>query len=100
MCGALLCGRQHLTGQVNPFLFFWIHRQLKFVFGADWFAGLSSKFLAVRTARLLVLAGTDRLDKELMIGQMQGKFQMEVVPGVGHILHEVISCFGNCRAPP
>ena len=24
-----------------------------------------------------------------MIGQMQGKFQMEVVPNVGHMLHEV-----------
>jgi protein phosphatase methylesterase 1 len=55
---------------------------------SNWFTGLSSKFLATRTARLLVLAGTDRLDKELMIGQMQGKFQMEVVPGVGHMLHE------------
>ena len=54
-----------------------------------WFKGLSSKFLTVRAARLLVLAGTDRLDKELMIGQMQGKFQMEVVPDVGHMLHEV-----------
>jgi protein phosphatase methylesterase 1 len=54
-----------------------------------WFQSLSSRFLACRSARLLVLAGTDRLDKELMIGQMQGKFQMEVVPGVGHMLHEV-----------
>ncbi|KAJ3978784.1 hypothetical protein F5890DRAFT_1651008 [Lentinula detonsa] len=54
----------------------------------SWFAGLSNKFLAVRTARLLVLAGTDRLDKELVIGQMQGKFQMVVVPGTGHMLHE------------
>jgi protein phosphatase methylesterase 1 len=36
-----------------------------------------------------VLAGTDRLDKELMIGHMQGKFQLVVVPGVGHMLHEV-----------
>ena len=36
----------------------------------------------------MILAGTDRLDKELMIGQMQGKFQMEVVPGTGHMLHE------------
>ncbi|KAF9483250.1 protein phosphatase methylesterase [Pholiota conissans] len=54
----------------------------------SWFQGLSSSFLATRTARLLVLAGTDRLDKELMIGQMQGKFQMVVVPGVGHMLHE------------
>ncbi|KAJ2926972.1 hypothetical protein H1R20_g10135, partial [Candolleomyces eurysporus] len=54
----------------------------------SWFKGLSSKFLAARTARILVLAGTDRLDKELMIGQMQGKFQQVVVPGVGHMLHE------------
>jgi hypothetical protein len=29
------------------------------------------------------------LDKELMIGHMQGKFQLVVVPGVGHMLHEV-----------
>ncbi|KAF9037867.1 protein phosphatase methylesterase [Hymenopellis radicata] len=54
----------------------------------SWFEGLSSRFLTCRTARLLVLAGTDRLDKELMIGQMQGKFQLAVVPGVGHMLHE------------
>ncbi|KAG7087681.1 hypothetical protein E1B28_013629 [Marasmius oreades] len=54
----------------------------------SWFTGLSKQFLSARTARLLILAGTDRLDKELMIGQMQGKFQMEVVPGVGHMLHE------------
>ncbi|KAF9264480.1 protein phosphatase methylesterase [Marasmius fiardii PR-910] len=54
----------------------------------SWFTGLSKQFLTARTARLLILAGTDRLDKELMIGQMQGKFQMEVVPGVGHMLHE------------
>ncbi|KAA1467211.1 protein phosphatase methylesterase [Dentipellis sp. KUC8613] len=53
-----------------------------------WFRGLSSAFLTARAARLLVLAGTDRLDKELMIGQMQGKFQMVVVPGTGHMLHE------------
>ncbi|KAK7017343.1 protein phosphatase methylesterase 1 [Favolaschia claudopus] len=53
-----------------------------------WFSGLSAAFLSARTARLLILAGTDRLDKELMIGQMQGKFQLAVVPGVGHVLHE------------
>ncbi|KAH8094546.1 Alpha/Beta hydrolase protein [Cristinia sonorae] len=54
----------------------------------SWFTGLSSKFLSARTARLLVLAGTERLDKELMIGQMQGKFQLEVLTGVGHMIHE------------
>lgn len=39
----------------------------------NWFTGMSSKFLNGKGAKLLVLAGTDRLDKELMIGQMQGE---------------------------
>jgi protein phosphatase methylesterase 1 len=39
----------------------------------DWFGGMSGKFLSARGAKLLLLAGTDRLDKELMIGQMQGE---------------------------
>jgi len=38
-----------------------------------WFTGLSSKFLSCKTAKLLILAGTDRLDRELLIGQMQGE---------------------------
>lgn len=41
-------------------------------FWEDWFVGLSKKFLDARGGKLLLLAGTDRLDKELMIGQMQG----------------------------
>lgn len=41
-------------------------------FWENWFIGLSRKFLEARGGKLLVLAGTDRLDKELMIGQMQG----------------------------
>ncbi|KAJ7211012.1 Alpha/Beta hydrolase protein [Mycena rebaudengoi] len=55
---------------------------------ASWFTGLSAAFLAARTARLLLLAGMDRLDRPLMIAQMQGQFQMVVVGGVGHMLHE------------
>ncbi|KAF7311836.1 Protein phosphatase methylesterase 1 [Mycena indigotica] len=56
----------------------------------SWFQDLSMTFLAARTARLLLLAGTDRLDKPLMIAQMQGKFQLHVLGGgnVGHMLHE------------
>ncbi|THG99746.1 hypothetical protein EW026_g2675 [Hermanssonia centrifuga] len=54
----------------------------------SWFTGLSEKFLSARTARLLVLAGAERLDKQLMIGQMQGKFQLVVLAGVGHMVHE------------
>jgi protein phosphatase methylesterase 1 len=42
-------------------------------FWEGWFIGLSKKFLEARGGKLLLLAGTDRLDKELTIGQMQGK---------------------------
>ncbi|EEB06584.1 carboxyl methyl esterase [Schizosaccharomyces japonicus yFS275] len=55
---------------------------------SEWFTGLSDKFLGTRGGRLLVLAGTDRLDKKLTIGQMQGKYQLEVLPETGHFLHE------------
>lgn len=37
---------------------------------------------------MLLLAGTDRLDKDLMIGQMQGKYQLHVFPEAGHFIHE------------
>lgn len=42
-------------------------------FWEDWFVGLSKKFLSAVGGKLLILAGTDRLDTELTIGQMQGK---------------------------
>ncbi|WVQ67143.1 uncharacterized protein L199_005338 [Kwoniella botswanensis] len=54
----------------------------------EWYIGLSKRFLEAKCARLLVLAGQERLDKELMVGQMQGKFQLEVMPDTGHYLHE------------
>ncbi len=57
-------------------------------FWEDWFTGLSHKFLEARGGKLLILAGTDRLDKELMIGQMQGKYQLQVFPEAGHFIHE------------
>jgi len=53
-----------------------------------WFSGLSARFLSVSAAKLLLLAGVDRLDRELTVGQMQGKFQMQVLPQVGHTVHE------------
>lgn len=55
---------------------------------STWFKGLSQRFLTAKTARLLLLAGTDRLDKDLMVGQMQGKYQLAVFPDVGHSLQE------------
>uniref|UniRef100_A0A7S3FXP0 protein phosphatase methylesterase-1 n=2 Tax=Palpitomonas bilix TaxID=652834 RepID=A0A7S3FXP0_9EUKA len=53
-----------------------------------WFEGLSEAFLSCPGSRLLLLAGTDRLDKPLTIGQMQGKFQMVTLPACGHVLQE------------
>lgn len=53
-----------------------------------WFEGLSSEFLGCPVPKLLVLAGVDRLDKDLTIGQMQGKFQTCVLPKVGHCVQE------------
>uniref|UniRef100_A0A0K0CZ75 protein phosphatase methylesterase-1 n=1 Tax=Angiostrongylus cantonensis TaxID=6313 RepID=A0A0K0CZ75_ANGCA len=65
-------------------------------FWVGWFQGLSSKFLSCLPPKLLVLAGIDRLDKELTvetlypinIAQMQGKFQNTILPKVGHAVQE------------
>ena len=50
-------------------------------------------FLSVRGPKLLLLAGTDRLDKDLLVGQMQGKFQLVVLPAVGHVVQEDVRRF-------
>nr|CAG4640935.1 EOG090X07NZ [Eulimnadia texana] len=57
-------------------------------FWQGWFEKLSSKFLGAKAAKLLLLAGIDRLDRDLTVGQMQGKFQMQVLPECGHAVHE------------
>ncbi|EGC46170.1 phosphatase methylesterase [Histoplasma capsulatum var. duboisii H88] len=57
-------------------------------FWENWFIGLSKKFLQAGGGKLLLLAGTDRLDTELIIGQMQGKYQLQVLPEAGHFIHE------------
>ncbi|KAL6264399.1 hypothetical protein P5V15_004508 [Pogonomyrmex californicus] len=53
-----------------------------------WFKGLSTAFLNIPVPKMLLLAGVDRLDRELTVGQMQGKFQMQVLPACGHAVHE------------
>ncbi|KAI6716855.1 carboxylesterase-mitochondrial 37S ribosomal protein YmS2 [Diplocarpon mali] len=53
-------------------------------FWEGWFIGLSKKFLEARGGKLLLLAGTDRLDKELIIG----KYALQVFPEAGHFIHE------------
>eukprot|EP00879_Flechtneria_rotunda_P013479 GHRR01014073.1.p2 GENE.GHRR01014073.1~~GHRR01014073.1.p2 ORF type:complete len:169 (+),score=36.07 GHRR01014073.1:1978-2484(+) len=53
-----------------------------------WYKGLSDAFLALPVPKMLLLAGTDRLDKSLTIGQMQGKFQLLLMPMAGHAIQE------------
>lgn len=58
-------------------------------FWETWFKDLSSNFVTCgeNVGKLLILAGHESLDKDLMIGQMQGKFQLVVLHG-GHFLQE------------
>ena len=53
-----------------------------------WFKGLTQCFLNVRVPKQLLLAASDRMDKELTIAQMQGKFKLVVLDQVGHVIHE------------
>jgi protein phosphatase methylesterase 1 len=41
---------------------------------SGWFKGLSNTFLNCPVPKMLLLAGIDRLDKDLTVGQMQGEF--------------------------
>lgn len=54
-----------------------------------WFEALNRDFLACARPKILVLAQADRMDKELTIAQMQGRFKLVVLAvEVGHLLHE------------
>ncbi|XP_034835932.1 protein phosphatase methylesterase 1-like [Maniola hyperantus] len=55
---------------------------------SGWFLGLSAAFLSTRAPRLLLLASIEGLDRALTVGQMQGKFQMQVLTRCGHAVHE------------
>ena len=55
---------------------------------SGWFAGLSALFLSCPPPKLLLLASADRLDPPLMVAQMQGKLQVDVVAHAGHSVQE------------
>jgi pimeloyl-ACP methyl ester carboxylesterase len=76
-----------LMKNTDGFYYWRTNLEASCIYWVDWFTNLSAKFLAMKGARLLVLAGNDRLDKPLLIGQMQGKFQLEVINS-GHCVHE------------
>ncbi|VEU21450.1 DEKNAAC102540 [Brettanomyces naardenensis] len=47
---------------------------------STWFTGLSSNFISITNSvsKMLILVNNDYLDKDLMIGQMQGRYQLLV----------------------
>ena len=54
----------------------------------SWFEGLTNMFLELRVPKQLLLAGSERMDKDLTIAHMEGKFKMVVVEDVGHAIQE------------
>lgn len=57
-------------------------------FWSDWFVQLTDNFLAFTGSRMLVLADADCMDRRMIVAQMQGKFQLVVVPDSGHAVQE------------
>jgi protein phosphatase methylesterase 1 len=45
-------------------------------------------FLQVGVPKQLLLAGSERMDKDLSIAHMAGKFKMVVIENVGHAIQE------------
>lgn len=70
--------------------FYWRTRLLATSdYWSEWFKGLDEIFLGVNLPKLLILADPERLDKELTIGQMQGKFALKCpMAKTGHHIHE------------
>ncbi|XP_060516070.1 protein phosphatase methylesterase 1 [Cylas formicarius] len=57
-------------------------------FWQHWFQGLSERFLGTKVPKVLILANIFGLDTKLTVGQMQGKFQLQVLTKTGHAVHE------------
>lgn len=57
-------------------------------FWEGWFTGMNALFLAMPCPKMLLIAGTERLDRGLTVAQMQGKFQLEVARDCGHHVQE------------
>ncbi len=68
-------------------------------FWLEWFKGLSSTFLSSKFAKVCFIAARERLDKELEIANMQGKFKLVTFPNVGHCMMEddPVAMARNCH---
>ena len=58
-------------------------------FWESWFKGMDKKFLSAKCGpKVVLVADPNNLDKEMTIAQMQGKFQIQMLPSSGHAVHE------------
>ena len=57
-------------------------------FWEDWFVGMNDAFLAFEGPKQLFVAGSDRVDHQMMIAHKQGKYKHTVFLNVGHMIHE------------
>jgi protein phosphatase methylesterase 1 len=53
-----------------------------------WFSGFADTFLKGNNYRVVVLPDINRLDTPFTIAHMSGKFQLEIVLGTNHCVHE------------
>jgi protein phosphatase methylesterase 1 len=54
----------------------------------EWFRGFADIFIRAPTYKVLILPDIDRLDKAFLVGHMSGKFQLEIIHGTHHCMHE------------
>ena len=78
------------NGQNNQLKYTWRTDLLKTrPFWDEWFRGMDKKFLATPCGpKLVLVTDPSNLDKEMTIAQMQGKFQIQMLPQSGHAVHE------------
>eukprot|EP00827_Trimyema_finlayi_P001097 TRINITY_DN1373_c0_g1_i1.p1 TRINITY_DN1373_c0_g1~~TRINITY_DN1373_c0_g1_i1.p1 ORF type:complete len:325 (-),score=39.95 TRINITY_DN1373_c0_g1_i1:220-1194(-) len=53
-----------------------------------WFKNLNSIFLNLKIPKLILISDYSKLDTDLIIANMQGKFKMSVIPQSNHNIHE------------
>ncbi|ODV77112.1 protein phosphatase methylesterase [Suhomyces tanzawaensis NRRL Y-17324] len=76
---------------LNPDLTWKTDLSLTQPFWDSWFHALTENFLKFKSPKLLILSTHETLDKNLIIGQMQGKYQLVVFNNSnksGHFVHE------------
>jgi protein phosphatase methylesterase 1 len=57
-------------------------------FWSDWFGDFSSRFLSLLLPKLVLLSDIELLDAQFTKAQIQGKLQVAIIKGNGHLLHE------------